>query len=419
MSIRELGPAVLQHDAAWLPIAVLRAGVQKTIIGRFSCCTKVFFNTLLIADGNLRTDGLVLRLRHDEPVLIFVTMGNILSDAAALKDMWGVKGAGGLIPCSFCVNICGTDDGEDTLLGHDGSHRIFDIRCRHPTDFVLKSSGDWYVQADTLQALEPRLSSSDFELVQKAYGMTYNQHGIIYDLNLRPLMPPVEISRYDPMHCICSNGIGQTEIDLFLKAMHNLEPPVGFDTLRTLAGATWVFLSCSGQSNKLKTDILSVSREKLFLKKKTLYLSASDTLTVIPFLRYFGERVLGAILPLEVASMSAFGAMVGVYLCGKRGFQVADELDAAILRHDVAFEAAYGGAVDEYVPKFHFTKHIPEQLRLDGFLQDCFTTERKHSLVLQAAEPVRNTRSFERSVLSRALLMHLDDTKHLRQDAFI
>ena len=117
--------------------------------------------------------------------------------------------------------------------------------------------------------------------------------------------------------------------------------------------------------------------------------------------------------------MSAFGAMVGVYLCGKRGFQVADELDAAILRHDVAFEAAYGGAVDEYVPKFHFTKHIPEQLRLDGFLQDCFTTERKHSLVLHAAEPIDNTRSFERSVLSRALLMHLDDTKHLRQDAFI
>ena len=75
---------------------------------------------------------------------------------------------------------------------------------------MLKSSGDWYVQADTLQALQPRLSSSDVELVQKAYGMTYNQHGIIYDLNLRPLMPPSEISRYDPMHCICSNGIGQT-----------------------------------------------------------------------------------------------------------------------------------------------------------------------------------------------------------------
>ena len=139
-----------------------------------------------------------------------------------------------------------------------------------------------------------------------------------------------------------------------------------------------------------------------FLDPAVAPLLTSETLIAIPFLRYFGERVLGAILPLEVASMSAFGAMVGVYLCGKRGFQVADELDAAILRHDVAFEAAYGGAVDEYVPKFHFTKHIPEQLRLDGFLQDCFTTERKHSLVLQAAEPIRNTRSFERSVL-RAL----------------
>ena len=64
---------------------------------------------------------------------------------------------------------------------------------------------------------------------------------------------------------------------------------------------------------------------------------------------------MGAILPLEVASMSALGALVGVYLCGKRGFRVAYKLDAAIPRHDVAFEAAYGGAVDEYVPKFHFT----------------------------------------------------------------
>ena len=88
------------------------------------------------------------------------------------------------------MNICGTDDGEDTLLGHDDSHRIFDISCRNPQDFVIKSSGDWYVQADTLQALQPRLSPADFELVEKAYGMNYNHHGIIYDLNLRPLIPP-------------------------------------------------------------------------------------------------------------------------------------------------------------------------------------------------------------------------------------
>ena len=180
-----------------------------------------------------------------------------------------------------------------------------------------------------------------------------------------------------------------------------------------------MFPSCRGKRNKLKADIFAVHREKLFLKHKTLCMSASDTLIAIPLLRYVGERVLGAILPLEVASMSALGAMVGVYMWGKRGFQVADELDAAILRHDLAFEAAYGGAVDEYVPKFHFTKHIAEQLRLDGFLQDCFTTERKNSWVLQATEAVRNTRSFQRIVLSRALLMQLDDTKHLLQDVFI
>ena len=76
----------------------------------------------------------------------------------------------------------------------------------------------------------------------------------------------------------------------------------------------------------------SVGREKLFLKRTTLYLGASGTLTAIPLLLIFGERVLGAILPLDVAMMSAQRAMFGVYLCGKRRFRVSDELDAAILR---------------------------------------------------------------------------------------
>ena len=70
----------------------------------------------------------------------------------------------------------------------------------------------------------------------------------------------MEISRYDPMHCVCSNGIGQTEIDLFLKAMNNLVPPVGFDELRTLVGATWVFPSHRGQRNRLFSYILSMGQ---------------------------------------------------------------------------------------------------------------------------------------------------------------
>ena len=119
------------------------------------------------------------------------------------------------------------------------------------------------------------------------------------------------------------------------------------------------------------------------LKKENIVSERFGHAACHSILAFFGEQALGAVMPLEVASMSALGALLGVYMCGKRGFRVADELDAAILRHDIAFEAAYGGAVDEYVPKFHFTKHIPEQLRKDGFLQDCFATERKNSLVLR------------------------------------
>ena len=68
------------------------------------------------------------------------------------------------------------------------------------------------------------------------------------------------------------------------------------------------------------------------------------------------------------------------------------------------FTAAYDAL--DHLPKFHFTRHLPEQVRLDGWAIDTFTCERHNSMVLEAAEPIEDTGCFERSVLARSLILH-------------
>ena len=50
---------------------------------------------------------------------------------------------------------------------------------------------------------------------------------------------------------------------------------------------------------------------------------------------------------------------------------------------------------------------------------DTFAPEREHSLVLQAATPCKNTRAFERSVLSLALALHGARLDTLARDGLI
>ena len=61
----DFGTFVIQHEAAWLPIAVLRTELVKTIDGGFSCVAKALIQRLLIAPGNLLVDGAVLRPGSD------------------------------------------------------------------------------------------------------------------------------------------------------------------------------------------------------------------------------------------------------------------------------------------------------------------------------------------------------------------
>ena len=114
--------------------------------------------------------------------------------------------------------------------------------------------------------------------------------------------------------------------------------------------------------------------------------------------------------------MTQFGLQVLMHIkSGKRGEAgVVDKLKQSFGKWAQLSEAAYGA--DDRIPKFHFAQHLWEQLKQDGFIVDCFVTERANSSWLQAATPIENTDRFEKSVALRALNLHLGKLCSLRRD---
>ena len=102
---------------------------------------------------------------------------------------------------------------------------------------------------------------------------------------------------------------------------------------------------------------------------------------------------------------------------GKRGEPLAFQLQQTFTQWASLSQEAYGK--DDRIPKFHFAQHVPDQLAQDGFIQDCFATERQNSMWITCASPVDNTKSFEKSVVLRAFNAHLGKLHHLKLDGLI
>ncbi len=83
----------------------------------------------------------------------------------------------------------------------------------------------------------------------------------------------------------------------------------------------------------------------------------------------------------------------------------ADALDAGTADHTTRFVTCYG--VDVVMPKFHYQGLIPKQVRRDGVLFDAFTGERKNSSGKAASQAIENTKTFERTVMSRAIVCQI------------
>ena len=62
-------------------------------------------------------------------------------------------------------------------------------------------------------------------------------------------------------------------------------------------------------------------------------------------------------------------------------------------------------------PKHHWAMDLPDQLRRDGVLVDCFIIERQHLFVKKSAAHIINVSKYEESVIATAVGVALRDAR--------
>jgi hypothetical protein len=394
---------------------LLRTDEAKRIEGGFSTCMGQLLKRCFGDEAPMRTSGVVISggAGH-RPFIVFAKLSMVLADEAALKALWHFKGASGLLCCVVCWNVCSlsNDDEEDTLVAHDATHTLVDIRCKF-AECRVRSDEDVFNTADLLARSQATMNPTDFENLERSCGFTYVPAAPLWDLELRRFLRPVSTTRYDPTHIFYSNGIVNKELELLLTKLQ--EVGVGFEVLANFFGLPWK----SPLRKLIMNTFFSEARGKHFKKKGSYSSQASDLVALIPPMRHFLYSVPGLydLMPLEARSWDALADVHASMRKCKNG--VVTELNVLRQRleeHGDRVQEAYGDDASVYVPKWHARLHLPDQCEADGFLMDTFAGERKNYMIKQACEPVKNTISFERSALARVYLMHKHGLHNLRAD---
>ena len=397
LGFKQMGPNRLSREQFWLPIAIIRTKVAASVVGGFSYCFRELLRCTLLEPCHLASVGVSVMLTG--PTLIRIQIAHIIGDEAALKMIWDSKGASGLRPCFFCANVV-------AMRSNLQHNRLIHPSCSDPSKFQIIKDTDVWETFDKLKADHNRLRHGAFAILERASGLNYEPHGLLADMQLRDYVAPISVTTMDWFHNFLVNGIVNVEIANFL---HRCRTQLGvtYKHLNTFCTADWRFPT-NQQTHKV-TDLFTSSREKA--SADTFKASASEVLLVFPLLREFVVSVIQpkGTLQQECKSLLSLFEVVDCMLHAKRG-TCSDGIGLMrkfMENHKAAYE------LELMRPKHHYAFHNCLQMLQQGSIIDCFVHERKHQVVKRAASAVKNTTSFENSVLGQVLL---EQTRQLQAD---
>ena len=132
------------------------------------------------------------------PKTSFAKIRNVIADLPALAATFGFKGHGGMKPCPFCSNVVNTGylTDESKRIPYP-SGMFVEISCFDPTKFITASENDLYAAVDTLSRARGNVHAEDFAACERAFGINFNPHGVLWCSTLRPSLSPLEMTSFD------------------------------------------------------------------------------------------------------------------------------------------------------------------------------------------------------------------------------
>jgi len=405
-SFAELGMSVLDKVSSWLVPAVLRSKVLSTCDGGASNCLRLVLRQLLCDRPHGFEHGYPVTI-HNTHHIIYARLFVLLSDSDGLRMALDWRGFNSIRPCLKCNNVFNLDTDLDVRVGG------VEIDCCDSTVFIGRTEEELCHDIDTTLDAEERyshdlLSKARFDKILKAIGFNPNPLGVLADKDLRRRIEWLKVLCHDWMHGYLSDGTLVQEVLGLVKAASAADENFPYDVEAFLSAEGWCFPQHVESKMRYLHRIFDHWRmpNKEAEKIVKIRADASEMLGLYALLRHFIELFSGQFEELVGAQMASFHACCAVIeyiLSIKRGLvdaaspAVAERLRSLQRAHMELHVRAYGSAFVK--PKFHLNTHVPDQLEIMMALYDAFTIEKIHLIVKECADPVRNTTSFERSVL--------------------
>ena len=195
-----------------------------------------------------------------------------------------------------------------------------------------------------------------------------------------------------------------TQLALILPRLAKCRLKVGFEKLRIYMGADWRRSSAHGAKASIVREAFSPSREKHFLNSHSFGGSASEARAITPLFAYMLQTVPGLRdeIPRETESFLALANLVRIITSTSEGASCVGVREA-MTDHSQKKAIAYGVGTGIFKYKSHAKFHIAEQFAA-GVRVDALVCERLHIAAKRRLEDVRNTTSFERTAMERAIV---------------
>ena len=394
----DFGPDMLQCEALWLPIAVLKHDTCVGVDGGLSCAVRLLLRHMLLGPGGLARQGAGVQLGGAQK-LVRARLVHLLADMDAHRALWLYTGASGYRPCMRCANIC--------MKKGRPAPGEFSILCSRWAHFAPQTDEDVWKLFDDLGVQKATLGKTAYKALETKKGLHYHPLGLLADKELREHVKP-SMMAYDPMHNLWANGVVGVEVGCFLKACKK-KLKVTFADVRRFV-QKWTLPKC--RRGGWQKAMFSKSHESSCAKH--FRAGASELIGCFPLVVAFAEERIAPNrgMQREVESLRACARMVDLAMAGKslQRTSVAECIASMEVLMD-SHQAAYGSK--HIKPKHHYAFHnAAEELKA----LDCFATERHNKMLKAVGDCVNNHTRLEEAVLGGALLEQVRQLEAMKND---
>ena len=404
-SIYQFGMHVLSDEESWLEVVVLQSSVRQRLKGGLSALAAAVLSVFFGGGGHdVRLAGVQLELRSGRRIHVWLDLGHVLADEAALHAMFLCKGAAGLKPCMLCANVFNdklVDDKADLETRGGVTHTCGDVR-----QLQFHTEESFQAAQARLKAAKSVMRIGEYAELEKHLGWKISE--LLGDARLAAVLKPTRQVLFDTMHVLFSKGVFQFHVGSMLVALKRLRVTT---SMFHAYMQPWVWPKLLGTATG--KDVFSSKSIRSCLETGVLTCQASECVSLYPIMaNYIKEGLLHNPSPAIQSHARCFMLLVTIIEMIMNSCRYA--IDGSALSHGVKaymglFRELYGD--DLMPPKFHQLVHFVRFISALGWFPNCWVLERKHRVAKRFAGINLNSRTkrvgYSASVLREVTLRHV------------